>query len=91
MTACFLFITKVMPHTPEETEEQWPVTLTTKDDAHNKKQSYQHSRCFLHSGIKTLFVKDVSLKAAVSILAKKKKKAMPFPMGMNMLHDCIPV
>lgn len=80
-----------MPHTPEETEEQWPITLTTKDDTHNKKQSYQHSRCFLHSGIKTLFVKDVSLKAAVSILTKKKKKARPFPMGMNMLQDCIPV
>lgn len=81
----FLFMTKVMPRTPVGTEQQKPIVLTIRYDINNKKQSYQPSRCFIHSGIKTLFMKDINLKAIINILTKK---ARLFSMGMHMFQYC---
>jgi len=47
-------MTKAMPHTPTGTEKQGPVVLTARYDINNKNYSSQHSRCFMHPGIKTL-------------------------------------
>lgn len=77
-------MTKVMPRTPVGTEVQEPIVLTIRYDIHNKKQSYPISKCFLHSGIKTLFMKVVNLKAIISILAKKGKTF--FCVCVSVLH-----
>lgn len=86
MTACFLFMTKMMPRAPVRTEEQRPILLTTRYELRNKKQRYQPSRCFLHSGIKTLFMKDVNLKSNNQYFDKKGKTFLCGSAYVSGLH-----
>lgn len=80
-------MTKMMPRAPVRTEEQRPILLTTRYELRNKKQRYQPSRCFLHSGIKTLFMKDVNLKSNNQYFDKKGKTFLCGKAYVSGLHQ----
>lgn len=67
MTVCFLF--KVMPRTPVGIKPQGPIVVMWHS---SQKAKLPASKVFLHSGIKTIFVTDVNLRAIISILTKKE-------------------